>query len=195
MPRNLSLSWLPWHPADVRCGSDAPWGLITDPPSCFTIHNLKFLQFKHVHVLIPCSFFIFATGNLFFFTLHERRWWCPNTACYNARLPPNPSESTFCFNLFLVFNCSFMSRSTNKNFQELWTATVKRRTTWLFLQGKVQSTDHKNGNKQKNNDNKKKLRRNNNSKIHESMKRHERGRESVLCFWWHVLSTLHQLHK
>lgn len=53
---SLSLSRLHWPNADDRRGSVAPWGLIMDNPSCFTIDKLRLLRFKHVFIPIPCSF-------------------------------------------------------------------------------------------------------------------------------------------
>lgn len=68
-----SLARLHWPHADDRRGSVAPWGLIMDNPSCFTIHKLRLLRFKHVFTPIPCSFLFLL---LFFWTLLVRECKC-----------------------------------------------------------------------------------------------------------------------
>lgn len=65
--RPPSLSRLHWPHADDRRGSAAPWGLIMDNPSCFTIHKLRLLRFKHVFIPIPCSFLSLLLSSFFFF--------------------------------------------------------------------------------------------------------------------------------
>lgn len=134
--RPPSLSRLHWPHADDRRRSPAPWGLIMVNPSCFTIHKLRLLRFKHVFIPIPCSFLLLLSSLFFNVTGVLARATCKCSQSVRGHHHASLSISIFYCNQFsLSFSASVKSSMTQ---------------TQLSLGKKSAINKNKSGNKQTN---------------------------------------------